>query len=395
MELEQKLRDNYLAILKSNQRTTKGFRYTVPSSSVYPYQWLWDSCFHAIIYTHFDIKYAQDEIRALLDGQWENGMLPHMIYWTKVKKHNVDWGVKGNTSSITQPPMLAYAVETIFKKDKDINFIKEVLDRLNGYYQWLERERSFSYLLSIVHPWESGEDNFVAWDEIYGLNNPSRKELWKIKLELVKEYNKLNHNTKKFLKTNKFNLKCLLFNAVYLRNLNSMLFLCQLVNSKHLQYYKEIIPKVKKSFKEKLYNREKGLYSSVYNNNKHLSQIENSSIFLPLFAKILTRNQAKKLIEEYLLNENKFWLKYPLPTIAVDNLNFQPNRSWRGSTWININWFIVKGLDNYGYKNISDKLKKKSIELIEKSGFCEYFNPVIGKGHGPKDFTWSGLIFDM
>lgn len=389
------LENNYRAILKSNQRTAKGFRYTVPSSSVYPYQWLWDSCFHAIIYTHFDIKYAKDEIRALLKSQWENGMMPHMIYWSKTKKHLIDWGVKDNTSSITQPPMIAYAVETIFRKDKDVAFVKEVLDRIHEYYQWFNQERSSPYLLSIIHPWESGEDNFVVWDEIYGLDNPSRKELMKIKLKLVDDYNKLNHNSKKFLKTNKFNVQCLLFNAVYLRNLDSMLFLCQATNSKHCQYYKKIISKVKKAFKEKLYNKEKGLFASAYNNNKHVSQIENSSIFLPLFAKILTKSQAKRLIEEYLLNENKFWLKYPVPTVSADNLNFQPSRYWRGGAWININWFIIKGLGNYGFKDISGKLKKRSIELIEKSGFCEYFNPVTGKGHGPKDFTWSGLIFDM
>ncbi len=393
--MEKKIRNDYLTVLKSNQRATKGFRYTMPSSSVYPYQWLWDSCFHAIIYTHFDIKYAKDEIRALLSSQWKNGMIPHMIYWAKGEKHHVDWGIEGNTSSITQPPMLAYAIEAIFKKDKDIAFVKEVLDRIDKYYQWLEQERSSPYLLSIIHPWESGEDNLVAWDEIYGLDNPSKEELMKIKLKLVSDYNKLNHNTRKFLKTNKFNVQCLLFNAVYLRNLKSMLFLCQAANSKHRQYYKKIIPQVKKAFKEKLYNEEKGLFSSIYDNNKHVSQIENSSIFLPLFAEIFTKNQVKNLIEKYLLNENKFWLKYPVPTISADNLNFQPNLYWRGTTWLNINWFVVKGLDNYGYRDLSDQLKKKSIQLIEKSGFCEYFNPVTGFGHGPKDFTWSGLIFDM
>jgi glycogen debranching enzyme len=391
----KKIKDSYSAILRSNQRRVRGFRYTVPSSSVYPYQWLWDSCFHAIIYTHFDIKYAKDEIRALLNGQWENGMLPHMIYWTKAEKHRLDWGVKGNTSSITQPPMVAYAVEAIFKKDQDVDFIKEVLDGLHKYYQWLDQERSFNYLLSIVHPWESGEDDFVAWDEVYGLVNPSKEELRKIKLKLVEEYNKVNHKAKKFLRTNKFNVKCLLFNAIYLRNLSSMFFLCQAINSEHEDYYKKIILKTRKAFKERLYNKEKGLFSSIYNQNKQVSQIENSSIFLPLFAEILTKNQAEKLVKDYLLNENKFWLKYPVPTISAENLNFQPNRYWRGSTWININWFIAKGLDNYGYREISDKLKEKSIELVEKSGFCEYFNPVTGKGHGPKDFTWSGLIFDM
>ena len=402
--MNKKLRNSYLAVLRLNQRTAKGFRYTVPSSAIYPYQWLWDSCFHAIIYTHFDMKYAKDEIRTLLSGQWENGMLPHMIYWMKGKKHRIDWGVGGNTSSITQPPMVAYAVETIFRQDKNIIFVKEVLEKLHKYYQWLNQDRSSSYLLSIIHPWESGEDNFVAWDEIYGLKDPSPADFTKIKLKLVADYNKLNHHSKKFLKANKFNVQCLLFNSVYLRNLESMLFLCRAAKSPHYQYYKKIIPKVRKSFKEKLYDKEKELFTSTHN-NEHLRQTENSSIFLPLFAKILSKNQAKKLIKKYLLNENKFWLKYPVPTISASNLYFQPNRYWRGSTWININWFIVKGLDNYGYKDLGGRLKDRSIKLIEKSGFCEYFSPVTGQGyfnpavvvksHRSKDFTWSGLVFDM
>ena len=390
-----KLRDNYVHVLNSNQRIVKEFRYTMPSSFAYPHQWLWDSCFHAIIYTHFDDEYAKDEIRSLLSGQWENGMIPHMIYWTKTKKHRRNWGVKGNTSSITQPPMLAYAVETIFKKKKDINFVKEVLDKLHRYYKWLHKERSSSYILSIIHPWESGQDDFVIWDEIYGLNNPSKENLMKMKLHLISDYIKTNLNSKEFLKKNKFNVKCLLFNSVYLRNLSSMLFLCKIAKSKHYAYYKKLIPKVKKAFKEKLYSKEKELFSSVYNNNQYFSNIENSSIFLPLFANVLTKKQAEKLIKEYLLNENKFWLNYPVPTISADKVNFEPKRYWRGSIWININWFIIKGLCNYGYKNTANKLSKITINLIKKSGFYEYYNPITGEGFGPKDFTLSGLIFDM
>ena len=34
-------------------------------------------------------------------------------------------------------------------------------------------------------------------------------------------------------------------------------------------------------------------------------------------------------------------------------------------------------------------------ELIEKSGFREYYNPNTGKGYGAMDFTWSGLVVDM
>jgi glycogen debranching enzyme len=389
-----RLREKYLTILKSNQRKTKGFRYTVPSSKVYPYQWLWDSCFHAIIYTHFDLDYAKDEIRSLLAGQWPDGMIPHMIYWRQTKKHRLDWGTRKNTSSITQPPMVAYAVERIYQKTHDFDFVQEVLDKLHKYYKWLDKDRAYSNLPIIIHPWESGEDDFIAWDEIYGLDNPSQNVIMRKKLEILKEYNKTRHSPRKFARQNIFNVRCLLFISVYLRNLKSMLSLTRVIESKHYPYYKYLIPKVEKSFRKILYNREERLFASVYNDNKSIVNIKNSSIFLPLFAHIATKPQAEKLVK-YLLDENKFWLKYPVPTLSADNIYFQPNRYWRGSTWININWFIAQGLKDYGYHQVAEDLKVATIKMIKKSGFREYYNPVTGLGLGAENFTWPGLIFDM
>jgi glycogen debranching enzyme len=72
-----------------------------------------------------------------------------------------------------------------------------------------------------------------------------------------------------------------------------------------------------------------------------------------------------------------------------------PNRYWRGSTWININWFIIKGLKDYGFNDIADELKKKTIKLVEEKGFHEFFNPFTGRGVGVNDFAWSGLIIDL
>jgi len=55
-------------------------RRTKASARLYPHQWLWDSCFIAIGYRHFDINRAMNEIRGLLEGQWLNGMTPHIIF---------------------------------------------------------------------------------------------------------------------------------------------------------------------------------------------------------------------------------------------------------------------------------------------------------------------------
>lgn len=40
-------------------------------------------------------------------------------------------------------------------------------------------------------------------------------------------------------------------------------------------------------------------------------------------------------------------------------------------------------------------LRKSLRELVERSGFREYDDPMDGKGLGAKDFTWSGLLVDM
>src|SRR3954464_1620448 len=63
-------------VLKHNDRGG----WTVPAGDLYPHQWLWDSCFIAIGLRHLDVERAQTEIRNLFRGQWDNGMLPHIIF---------------------------------------------------------------------------------------------------------------------------------------------------------------------------------------------------------------------------------------------------------------------------------------------------------------------------
>src|SRR5665213_155530 len=63
--------------------------YTVPSTVLYPHQWLWDSCFISIGQRHFDVDRAQTELLSLLRGQWSNGMLPNIISvsYTHLRAH--------------------------------------------------------------------------------------------------------------------------------------------------------------------------------------------------------------------------------------------------------------------------------------------------------------------
>ena len=54
--------------------------FTVPTNRLYPYQWNWDSGFTALGIWHFNKWRAWLEIMALLDAQWEDGMVPHIVF---------------------------------------------------------------------------------------------------------------------------------------------------------------------------------------------------------------------------------------------------------------------------------------------------------------------------
>ena len=56
-------------LLSSNVVRVDGYRYTRPAPSIYEHQWLWDSCFHAIVWRWLDPQMAWDELRALAATQ--------------------------------------------------------------------------------------------------------------------------------------------------------------------------------------------------------------------------------------------------------------------------------------------------------------------------------------
>src|SRR3989344_4651955 len=381
-----------------NKRKLGKYQYTVPSPDTYPYQWLWDSCFHAIILSHFNIRDAKAEILTLLSKQFDNGLIPHMIYWDRKTPTDfpvIEWGKK-DTSTITQPPMIAYAVWQIFQKDKDIRFIKKIYPNLYHFYRYLlsERDPHEKHLIGILNPDESGEDNSPRFD--IPLNLPPKhsfKENTQKRLNLVAQNIECKFDAP-FCMRNFFWVKDVPFNAIMVKNLKLLAELAEKLSLEDdAKFFKSEAEKIAEAMKK--YMLDKGIFWSTYGENYQKIEVKTWAIFAPLFAGILNQSEAKKLVEKHLLNPKEFWTKYPVPTVSIDEPSFDPKGFWRGTTWVAINWFIYKGLLNYGFLDVAYEIRKSSTALIEKSGFREYFNPLTGEGLGAKKFTWGGLVLDM
>ncbi|MFD1657089.1 hypothetical protein ACFSL4_02280 [Streptomyces caeni] len=159
---------------------------TVPSRGLYPHQWSWDSAFIAIGLRHVSPLRAQTELETLLDAQWADGRVPHIVFNPSVPldayfpspdfwRSSTAGRAAGaprtvQTSGIVQPPVHALAAWLVHRADPGLSrargFLSRVHPRLAAWHRYLLHRRDLGGggLASVVHPWEQGMDNSPAWD---------------------------------------------------------------------------------------------------------------------------------------------------------------------------------------------------------------------------------------
>ena len=109
-------------------------------------------------------------------------------------------------------------------------------------------------------------------------------------------------------------------------------------------------------------------------------------LFADLNNNLINRELIKGL-KKYYKNE-----KYFFPSISSKHKSFEEKRYWRGPVWVNCNWIIYQGLKNKD-KIFSDYIKHKTIDLLNKKGFHEYYSCKNGNAMGAYNFSWSAALY--
>ena len=412
--------------------------FTIPSQGLYPFQWKWDSGFIAIGLSYYNIEKAKLEVKTLLDAQWENGFIPHIIFheendsyfpgadFHKSNLHPLS-SKRFKSTGMTQPPVMGFVLKEMYRiaEDKEdmLNFIKEHIDKVyqNHVYFYTNRDPQNEGLVYIYHNWESGTDNSPVWDDIWKTMNPpeytfERKDTTHVDasqrpskreydhylhiIEIAKEH---QYNDAKIAELSPFLVQDPLFNAMLIKSNEALLELYDLIggNSAKKTFLEQWQKKSIQGFNDKLFDEELGAYVHYdLRNEKPIRHISSSS-FSPLFANIPDKQRAKRLVETMIERfggeEN-----YLCASFDPTNDRFNPKKYWRGPVWINMNWMLYYGLKNYGFTEISERVKDDSIALIERDGFYEYFDcrkengEAVRKGYGGSDFSWSAaLLIDL
>mgnify|MGYP001418631796 FL=1 len=409
-------------LINKAQKTLLGNRrkgYTLPTNNkLYPAQWNWDSAFIALGYSYFNLNYAIKEITTLLDGQWKDGMVPHILFHnpnTNYYPNYTAWncGNKIRSSGITQPPILATILKLILDKNKISNKqtkeIKKIVKKIIRFHEWFIkfRDPKKTGLVSILHPWESGYDNSPIWDEPMEkvtieknlkykradnkLIKPDQRPLnidYDRYVSIKNNLRKKKYNPKKIFKSSLFNVVDVGFNSLFLKANKDLI---QISNKFNIETSK-ISNYVKVTEKNilKLYDKKKGIFFSKDIRNNKKIYIPSITNYFILFADLDNDFINNKLIKN-LKNHNKND-KYFFSSIKPSHNSFEEKRYWRGPVWINCNWFIYQGLKNKDLK-FSNYVKKKTINLLEKSKFYEYFSCKNGQPMGAKNFSWSASLY--
>lgn len=423
-------------VLERNRRGA----YTCPSNVLYPHQWLWDSCFIAIGVARDDPQRAAGELRALFRGQWANGMLPHIIFSegsNDVGSRRI-WKSKKNplaprdfdTSCVTQPPLPAIAVRRVAQAlptPERRSFLAELFPKLVAYHEWLygERDLHASGLVTLIHPWECGLDTTPPWMQaLGGMPLP-----WWLRvaerLDLARAVRRLRNDTRYLpaaerasddeglrmlvlaarAKKHHFQLRRmpvegsvliedLAFNAILLVANRSLELIARDLDhplpaalSRHLRRSDAAL--------EQLWDELSGQYYSRNALTGELIKVPTVATFLPLWAGIPSRPRAERLIE-LLRRPTGSWPRYPVPSVPLDAAEFREAGYWKGPTWVNMNWMIAEGLHEYGYEELAEELRLRTLELVKHAGFSEYFSSLTGEGYGADGFSWTAaLVIDL
>jgi hypothetical protein len=408
------LEERAAALLEANTRVARqngtSYRITVPSPGAYPFQWFWDSCFHAIVWSRFDRARAADELRALLAWQEPNGFVPHVVFWDQssirlrsvwhyLESRGIPFVRKPLVSAYVQPPILAQALERI-----GAPFALEALPAAARFYRYLARERDPDRdgLVSIVAQFESGIDYSPAYSEASGLvrRNPLAIYFHARRGEVRNRL--LGFDLERIFRTTDHHHEDVLFNTLYADGLHALARLARAAGDDQLVAWAEAAAaRVVESLLDRCWDERAGLFFNLYGRRERRVTRRTIISLLPLLLAELPRDVTAKLVER-LVDRRTFWTPFPVASVARDERGFTRNHRvwgirfiWRGPSSLNTNWLLVNGLRRHGYDEQADDLAARSRELVERGGFNEFFDPVDGTPVGAPDFGWATLAVDL
>jgi Mannosylglycerate hydrolase MGH1-like glycoside hydrolase domain len=357
------------------------YAYTRPSPSRYPWQWYWDSCFAAISWRRFDATRSRVELETLLRAMRDDGFIGHVVFWDRPisLRRRLYYNVASRTAEMTgtiQPPLLAWAWSIAIGDPRAEPAIAR-------HHEWLVANRDLEGdgLLWLVQPDESGLDSSPKFDPVWGYRSHAN---WGFPL-LVARNRRLGWDARR-IRDRGWPVICEVMT-------NVLWGLARLARNEA-----SITP----ALVDRLWDERRGLFLDAVQPGGAGPPVSTWAALSPLALPDLPEEIGRRLVEEHLLDERRYWLPVPPSSVSAAEPSFEPDRGpgwkrryWRGPTWVNAAWLLWLGLVRLGYDAEAEHMAGRLGGTILREGLREYYDPFTGQGLGATDFAWTSLICEL
>lgn len=405
-------------------------RSTVPSRTLYPHQWSWDSAFIAIGLRHLSVRRAQQELETLLSTQWTDGRIPHIVFNPAVPndayfpspdfwRSSTCGRTSGapaapETSGIVQPPVHALAAWLVHHTDPEESrrraFLNRILPRLTAWHDYLldRRDLGGGGLAAVIHPWEPGMDNSPCWDQALQRVVPAAADAFRRAdldhghpadrptdldygryVRLVADYRDTGYDDRSGRHT--FAVEDPSFNALLIAGEHALAAMAEETGADPAPHTARA-EKLTRHLVTRLWDDDAGTFRVRDLSTDTLVDEHSVTGLIPLLAPRLPRRIVNRLAQT--LGSPRFTAPATrlVPSYDLTGHAFNAQRYWRGPAWFNTAWLIHRGLRTHGLHHSAERLRQGFLGEAELSGFAEYIDPTTGAARGARNFSWTAAL---
>lgn len=355
-------------------------RAVVPSKIGYVGLWQWDAYFIAVGLRHGDHALALEQLDLAFRFPSANGQLPDVVHDAGVlassddlppndretlRRHGSSIADPTSPLPLTKPPLAAWALQKVLdavppvaRDENHDRWVDDAWDTVARSQDWwfASSDTDGDGMPEYGHPYSSGLDDSPIFDGALPLASPDLGAYLVVQdRKLAREFTARGDG----IRAQRFTARAdvTLARLLEMWDAPTRRFLASAAGL--------TIP----------------AYSSVS--------------LLPLLTGELPAGISRELLNA-LSDPAQFGTTWAVPTVAVGDPDFSPERMWRGPVWININALIIDGLEQSGFEREAARLAERTVQLVKHGGGPhEYFNPKTGaRAHtATTAFGWSAALF--
>ncbi|MES2694761.1 MAG: trehalase family glycosidase [Verrucomicrobiota bacterium] len=323
----------------------------------HPYETIGPGYQNGRVFGHIDLTHVRiDTVRASPEhvrrqlrnefaGQQADGLIPGIILFNEEGK--AWWkDFKGF------PPFWVASAAAYVDLTGDTPFLRECLRVLVRQIGWFEAKRTvpsggFYYLDQVEDTWESGMDEGIRYDR----RPKERAAAVDACSHLYQLYD---------------------FAARWSRRLEEP-----------AEAWERKAETLRQFIREKLWDEKTGFFYDAWAMAEPAGRPLAFEGMWPLVVGAATPEQARRVIDEHLLNPKEFFTPHPIATVALGDPKFEL-RMWRGPTWNCMSYWAARGLMRYGRAAAAHQLLERALDAtavqFERTGtLWEFYHPLGGE----------------